>query len=138
MAGNWVRDRQIKPKERRVVLVYKPNDPAYQEIEALLEVIPYGKGNKMLLEALRFGCAATLRKIKTGQGEQVQEARPSGHSTPVAAPIAQATPVQPPAPQMNQVQPVNEQQETRTNTGGSASFTPAALDMLEMGGRGGK
>lgn len=138
MAGNWVRDRQIKPKERRVVLVYKPNDPAYEEIEALLEVIPYGKGNKMLLEALRFGCAATLRKIKTGQGEQAQEARPSGQPAQVVAPIAQTTPAQPPAPQMNQAQPLNDQSETRTNTGGSASFTPAALDMLEMGGRGSK
>lgn len=138
MAGNWVRDRQIKPKERRVVLVYKPNDPAYQEIEALLEVIPYGKGNKMLLEALRFGCAATLRKIKPGQSEQTQEARPVSQPTQSTAPVQQAAPAQPAAPQATQVQPVNDQPETRTNTGGSASFTPAALDMLEMGGRGGK
>lgn len=135
MSGNWVRDRQVKPKERRVVLVYKPDDPTYREIEALLEVIPYGKGNKMLLEALRFGCAATLKQIQSGHTSVPQQQKPVVQPVQIAPQTTQPVQAQQ-AQQTNQGSVTLDTSDPRTNGVGSASFTPAALDMLEMGGRG--
>lgn len=138
MAGNWVRDSQAKPKERRLVLIYKPDDPNYEAIEALLEVIPYGKGNKTLLEALRFGAAATLKRLGSSAplaAEQISPKPQPQQTIPAPSPVAAPEPVMNVTPPHQAPQASSATSDARTTSGGSANFSPAAMDMLQMGSR---
>lgn len=60
MSSAWIRGQSQRPKKRRIVLIYDTGESENAAIEEMLERIPYGQGNKKLLECLRIGVSALL------------------------------------------------------------------------------
>ncbi|KAF1003893.1 MAG: hypothetical protein GAK28_04356 [Luteibacter sp.] len=112
MATNWIRGKAERPEKRRIVLIYETGDAKNAALEQLLERIPYGHGNKTLLECLRVGAKTMLAQLGGAGGEQT--ARPA----PAAQPAQSASPP-PPAPV--------------PSSGNGAGFSKSATRMFEMG-----
>jgi hypothetical protein len=77
MATNWIRGRSERPAKRRIVLIYETGDAKNNALEQLLDQIPYGHGNKTLLECLRLGAHSMLGQIADGSSSHA--------TTPVAS-----------------------------------------------------
>lgn len=98
--SNWVRTKGEKPVTRQVVLRYKTADPSHAIIEELLECIPYGKGNEVLLECIRMAAPVMLDALRGKQAplEVVTPRVPDPSAGTAAAPSPAAACVPPSAP----------------------------------------
>jgi hypothetical protein len=108
MASTWVRGKTDQPKKRRVVLIYETMDAQNTHLEQLLERIPYGQGNKILLECLRTGAKAMLAQME-GKMENLLEVPSHQENKPAATTV-------PP---------------TQLHNNSSAGFSKAATRMFE-------
>ena len=68
MASNWIRGKAERPAKRRIVLIYETGDAKNDDLEQLVDHIPYGQGNRVYLECLRAGAKAMLSQLEGGKG----------------------------------------------------------------------
>ncbi len=113
MASNWIRGKAERPEKRRIVLIYETGDTKNVALEQLLERIPYGHGNKTLLECLRVGAKNMLAQLGGAGGEKTTR---------------QATAAQP----AQSTLPPQEVPASSSGNGG-AGFSKSATRMFEMG-----
>jgi hypothetical protein len=96
--SNWV--RVGKPKKRRIIIVYETDDPKCAPIEAIMEHIPFGKGNRTWLKLLSDACAAQLHMLQEHHQAPVPAAAPQQEpaqaAVPPIRPAVVAAPVAPP------------------------------------------
>ena len=64
MDAKWVRPQASMQSPRRIVIRYDPNAVANVELERLLAQIPFGMTNKTMLECMKAGAKAMLRKLE--------------------------------------------------------------------------
>ena len=64
MDAKWVRPQASTQSPRRIVIRYDPNALANVELERLLAQIPFGMTNKTMLECMKAGAKAMLRKLE--------------------------------------------------------------------------
>jgi hypothetical protein len=64
MEAKWVRLQASTQSPRRIVIRYDPNALANVELERLLAQIPFGMTNKTMLECVKAGAKAMLRKLE--------------------------------------------------------------------------
>lgn len=113
MSSNWIRGKAERPEKRRVVLIYETGDAKNAALEQLLERIPYGAGNKTLLECLRVGAKAMLAQSGIAIHEQTtRKTQP------------------PPAPAPVQQEVVGSAAESSQSNG--VSFSKSATRMFEQ------
>jgi hypothetical protein len=68
MASNWIRGKAERPAKRRIVLIYETGDAKNDDLEQLVDHIPYGQGNRVYLECLRAGAKAMISQLNGGKG----------------------------------------------------------------------
>lgn len=106
----WVRN-SAKPKQRRLVLVYKPDDPRFEALETFVSKMPYRGTTPALLSLLEVICKqklaeghaitpVTLTDAPTPESDvsvpqQASEPPSSSPAAPAALPSSPATPAQP-------------------------------------------
>ena len=66
MASNWVRQPSTAPKKRKLILSYDTADQGNAVVEALVDRIPYGQLNRLMMDALRRGAPAILAGLSEG------------------------------------------------------------------------
>ena len=64
MEAKWVRLQASTQSPRRIVIRYDPNALENVELERLLAQIPFGMTNKTMLECVKAGAKAMLRKLE--------------------------------------------------------------------------
>jgi hypothetical protein len=64
MEAKWVRLQASTQSPRRIVIRYDPNALENVELERLLAQIPFGMTNKTMLECMKAGAKAMLRKLE--------------------------------------------------------------------------
>lgn len=89
----WVRKDGGADGKRRHVLLYNlpAVDPKHARIEELLQHIPYGKGNTILLEALSIGCSVLLERMGLAEAGGTSTVSPTPTATPAVSASATAT-----------------------------------------------
>lgn len=90
MSG-WIRNETTEKTRQRLVCQYNLPTEEYQDIEYLLQHIPYGKGNAVTLAAMMIGARMIMSIVNRGATVDAAVEQALGL---MKAPQQQATPVQ--------------------------------------------